>query len=128
MLPFITHTKRSENQRIFLEFCIPPESLDEIYILFPDPWPRAKHEKNRIFAPANIALIHRAIRRGGVLHAATDHEAYFAHMLAVMSTEVSSSRFVPTPSPPRPPDELTDFELKFLAKNMTINSATWRKI
>ena len=112
----------------FLEFCVPPGSLDEIYILFPDPWPRAKHEKNRIFQPDVIALIHRALRRGGVLHAATDHAAYFERMREVMADEVAAGRFAEVAAPVRDEDELTDFELKFLAKGMTVNSAAWEKM
>ena len=110
---------------MFLEFCVPPGSLDEVYILFPDPWPRAKHEKNRIFQTEVIALVRRALKRGGVLHAATDHTAYYERMREVMSTETAEGRFAEIEAPKRTEDELTDFELKFLGKGMTVNSAAW---
>ena len=111
----------------FLEFCVPPGILDEIHILFPDPWPRSKHEKNRIFCPETITLIKRALRCGGVLHAATDHGDYFARMRGVMKAEVASGYFAEIAPAPRSEDELTDFELKFLAKGFAVNSASWKK-
>ena len=111
----------------FLEFCVPPESLAAVYIFFPDPWPRARHEKNRIFNPETIALIHRALARGGVLHAATDHTLYFGRMREVMEPETAAGRFTPASPLIRTEDELTDFELKFLAKGMKVNAAAWEK-
>ena len=112
----------------FLQFCVPPDSLGAIYIFFPDPWPRARHEKNRIFSAENIALAWRALAPGGLLHAATDHALYFAKMREVMSAETQSRRFAEVPPLVRAEDELTDFELKFLAKGMTVNAASWQKL
>ena len=62
--------------------------------------------------------------RGGVLHAATDDERYFAQMLDVMRGD---DRFEPAPPYERGEDEKTDFEIKFLGQGRTVRAASWRK-
>lgn len=64
--------------------CIPAESLDRIYILFPDPWHKKKHHKRRLIQTPFVALLHEKLKPGGVLHLATDWEDYAEHMQAVV--------------------------------------------
>lgn len=51
-------------------------SIDKIFILFPDPWPKAKHHKKRIISKEMLTLICRVLKKGGVLEVATDHVEY----------------------------------------------------
>ena len=110
--------------RYALEFCVPPESVAAVHVLFPDPWPKDRHARNRFFRAPNVELVHRLLRRGGVLHAATDSAPYFAQMLAVMSADPRFERVEP---PARGPDERTDFERKFLAQGKAVSEAAWRR-
>jgi tRNA (guanine-N7-)-methyltransferase len=64
---------------------LPDNSLDAVYLFFPDPWPKTKHRKRRIVQPAFIELLARRLKPGGILHMATDWEDYAKHMLAMMS-------------------------------------------
>ncbi len=54
----------------------PDNSLDKVFILFPDPWPKAKHHKKRIINNAMLNELARVIKKGGVLEVATDHVEY----------------------------------------------------
>ncbi len=108
-----------------LEFCLPERSIGAVYLFFPDPWPKARHEKNRIFQKTFIDQIYRVLQDGGYLHVATDHDPYFGSMKEVM---VAEKRFEAVEPLVRTEEELTDFELKFLAKNKRANAASWRKI
>src|SRR6185437_6424729 len=45
-----------------LEHQLPPASLDEVLLLFPDPWPKKRHHKRRLVQPAFIALIASRLR------------------------------------------------------------------
>ena len=63
---------------------IAPESLDEIQILFPDPWPKKRHHKRRLIQPEFTALAASRLRRGGRLHVATDWEPYAQQMREVL--------------------------------------------
>jgi tRNA (guanine-N7-)-methyltransferase len=63
---------------------VPDASLEAVHVWFPDPWPKAKHRKRRIIRPAVAALIATALRPGGLLLLATDHDCYAAAMLEVL--------------------------------------------
>ena len=52
------------------------ESLDEILIFFPDPWPKYKHRKRRILNNFSIKLFFEKLKIGGLIHFATDHINY----------------------------------------------------
>lgn len=59
------------------------ESLEGVYLFFPDPWHKKRHHKRRIVQPAFVEKIVKHIKPGGILHMATDWENYAEHMLAV---------------------------------------------
>jgi tRNA (guanine-N7-)-methyltransferase len=59
---------------------IPPFTLDEVRIWFPDPWPKKRHHKRRLIQPAFAALLATRVKPGGLLHLATDWPEYAAHM------------------------------------------------
>jgi tRNA (guanine-N7-)-methyltransferase len=68
-----------------LEEQIAPGSLDEVQLLFPDPWPKKRHHKRRIVQPAFARLMAERLRPGGRLHLATDWEPYAQHMREVLN-------------------------------------------
>ncbi|MGH6988567.1 MAG: tRNA (guanosine(46)-N7)-methyltransferase TrmB [Stellaceae bacterium] len=61
---------------------LPAASLDAVYILFPDPWPKLRHQKRRLVAPATLAQLARAMRPGAELRLASDDMEYARDMLA----------------------------------------------
>lgn len=69
-----------EDARIFLEK-IPDNSLDKIFILFPDPWPKAKHHKRRLISENTLELLHKKLKPGGFTRLATDWPDYASWMI-----------------------------------------------
>jgi tRNA (guanine-N7-)-methyltransferase len=63
---------------------IPPGSLDEVLVLFPDPWHKKRHNKRRLIQPPFVELLAPRLREGGVLRLATDWEEYALQMLEVL--------------------------------------------
>ncbi len=63
-----------------LESDFADEALDEVLILFPDPWPKKRHHKRRLVQPDLLTLLAAKMRHGGLLHMATDWEPYAEHM------------------------------------------------
>ena len=55
---------------------LPDASLTRIFILFPDPWPKARHHKRRLVQPDTVAEFARALKPGGALRFATDWADY----------------------------------------------------
>ena len=62
----------------FLEALPAPIILRKIFILYPDPWPKKKHHKNRFICPESLDLLARRSAIGTRLHFRTDDADYFA--------------------------------------------------
>tara|TARA_E500000178_G_C16872809_1_gene685249 strand:+ start:170 stop:751 length:582 start_codon:yes stop_codon:yes gene_type:complete len=62
--------------RELISIC-PKEILSEIFILFPDPWPKSRHEKRRIINYENITLLLSCLKPNGKIYIATDVKNYF---------------------------------------------------
>jgi tRNA (guanine-N7-)-methyltransferase len=55
---------------------MPDASVARAFVLFPDPWPKARHHKRRIVQPDMVAELARLIRTGGTLRFASDVAHY----------------------------------------------------
>jgi tRNA (guanine-N7-)-methyltransferase len=62
-----------------------PSSVDTLFILFPDPWPKKRHHKRRLITPDSAAVMAAAIRPGGRLLIKTDHAGYAAVIAEVLA-------------------------------------------
>lgn len=51
-------------------------SLEAVYVLFPDPWPKTRHHKRRFIQTDTVAELARILAPGGVLRVATDVKSY----------------------------------------------------
>jgi tRNA (guanine-N7-)-methyltransferase len=63
---------------------IPDGALSFIYLLHPDPWPKARHAKRRMMNDGPVDLFAAKLRPGGELRFGTDHPIYLRHALTVM--------------------------------------------
>ena len=63
---------------------IPDQSLDRVQIFFPDPWHKKRHHKRRLIQPEFVNMLCDKLKKGGVIHAATDWENYAEHILEVL--------------------------------------------
>ena len=52
------------------------ESLSEVRIFFPDPWPKKRHHKRRLIQPDFLEQLHQKVHTGGIVRLATDWAAY----------------------------------------------------
>jgi tRNA (guanine-N7-)-methyltransferase len=95
-----------------LSHAVAPAALAGSLLLFPDPWHKRRHHKRRILQASFVDLLARAIRPGGLFHAATDWEDYAQQMLAVLEAspafENVAGRGAFSPRPEERP--LTRFE------------------
>ena len=57
--------------------CFPDSSIREYHVYFPDPWPKKRHRKRRLFSEEFCADIARTLEPTGVLYVATDFEEYY---------------------------------------------------
>jgi tRNA (guanine-N7-)-methyltransferase len=87
---------------------LPEGSLDEVLVLFPDPWHKKRHHKRRLLNAAFVALLATRLKSGGLLRAATDWEPYARQMLevlngcALLQNTAVDGAFVPRPGSRQP--------------------------
>jgi tRNA (guanine-N7-)-methyltransferase len=102
---------------------IPDNSLDAIYLFFPDPWPKKKHHKRRLVQAGLVQQLRQKLKVGGRLHMATDWQDYAEHMLVVMSAAdgfantAASGDYCPRPDY-RP-------ETKFERRGLRLGHGVW---
>jgi tRNA (guanine-N7-)-methyltransferase len=65
---------------------VAPGALDEVLLLFPDPWHKKRHHKRRLVQPPFVELVASRLASGGVFKLATDWENYAQQMLEVLSS------------------------------------------
>ena len=63
---------------------VPDGALSFLYLLHPDPWPKARHAKRRMMNDGPLDLFAAKLKPGGEFRFGTDHPIYLRHALMVM--------------------------------------------
>ncbi|MFH1829628.1 MAG: tRNA (guanosine(46)-N7)-methyltransferase TrmB [Pseudomonadota bacterium] len=105
------------------------ESVDEIHILFPDPWPKKRHAKHR---STNLNFLHeclRVLKKGSTITFVTDHLPYAEDVVELFSQipsfETCYKERIVTQTPDAFP---TFFAQKWLAQGREITYQKYRRI
>ncbi|MDP1731812.1 MAG: tRNA (guanosine(46)-N7)-methyltransferase TrmB [Devosia sp.] len=61
---------------------LPDASIDEAFLLYPDPWPKTRHHKRRFVSPTTLGELARVLKPGANFNFATDIEDYASWTLA----------------------------------------------
>jgi tRNA (guanine-N7-)-methyltransferase len=108
-----------------VRYLLPESSVETFYLLFPDPWPKRRHQFRRIFTRDFLDAIAIALEKHGVLRVATDQLDYF-HKIERLSRAHLQFQVVL-----RSPDDavlpVTKFERKFREQGVPIYRLTLRK-
>lgn len=75
-----------DDARLLLD-ALPDRSLERIFVLFPDPWPKARHHKRRLINRVTAGEFARLLVPGGELRLATDDMSYARAMLLALLPE-----------------------------------------
>jgi tRNA (guanine-N7-)-methyltransferase len=59
-----------------LQYQLPPNSLDAVFIFFPDPWPKKRHFKRRLVNPDFLRTLAKCLKSHGRVYIATDWKDY----------------------------------------------------
>lgn len=83
-----------------------PDSVQELWVFFPDPWHKTRHHKRRLVNPPFLDAVVPLLAPGGVLRLATDWAQYAHHMRGVLDAD---PRLRPLhPEGPRPEGQPSD--------------------
>jgi len=66
---------------IYLIQVLKPLSIDMVYFINPDPWPKSRHQKRRIINLENLNLIREKLKKNAKIIITTDSKEYFDFML-----------------------------------------------
>ena len=99
------------------------ESLSGVYIFFPDPWPKRRHQKRRLIQTPFVELVCSRLQPGGVLHVATDWQDYAEQIERLLSgSELLTNCAADSPYSPRPDyRSLTKYE----ARGQRLGHGVW---
>lgn len=70
-----------------IERMFPDKSLEKIYMTFPDPWPKKRHWKHRLFQADFIPLIAKKLTDNGKFIFISDHEGYYQWCMDLIETQ-----------------------------------------
>jgi tRNA (guanine-N7-)-methyltransferase len=66
---------------------LPAGALERLFLMFPDPWPKARHAKRRFVHPAMLPVVARALAPGGIWRVASDDPTYQAWLRETFATQ-----------------------------------------
>lgn len=91
--------------------------LDQVYILFPDPWSKKRHHKRRLIQPNFLEILASRMNTGAKLILSTDHVGYFEHMKETSQKMSSQFMWLNPENSYTPPDDWisTRYALKSLS-------------
>lgn len=107
----------------FLEFLLPPASVQALHVYFPDPWPKRKHRKNRLVQQRFTEVAARALAPRGIAYLRTDDSDYFEQIQEVFAAH---ARFKAVATPPELSAVLTDFEKSFAERHIQTRRTAWQ--
>ncbi|MDO5750228.1 MAG: tRNA (guanosine(46)-N7)-methyltransferase TrmB [Rothia sp. (in: high G+C Gram-positive bacteria)] len=67
-----------------LDNMLEENSVDELWVFFPDPWHKSRHHKRRLVSPDFASKVARVLKPGGIWRLATDWEEYALVMREVL--------------------------------------------
>jgi tRNA (guanine-N7-)-methyltransferase len=104
---------------------LPSCSIDEIWVFFPDPWPKVRHRNRRLLRHDLIATLTEPLKVGGVLRLATDIEDY----ARTATDAVASSGRFSDPTLGRPDWRIeTVFERRGVREGRDALDLTWTRV
>jgi len=104
---------------------LPPASIAALHVYFPDPWPKKRHRKRRLFTPEFAAAAARALAPGGLLRVASDHVEYWGAIEELLCREPLLARL--TPEETGAWSSGTNYERKFAASGRPVFQAAFRR-
>jgi len=108
---------------------LPADCIDVLHIYHPDPWPKKRHHKRRLFQLAFVEAVERALKPGGECLIQSDHAEYFEQTTSALETSDALLPIGWEESSAKPGDEWagTNFEIKYAREGRNIYRAAYRR-
>jgi tRNA (guanine-N7-)-methyltransferase len=125
----LTHVRLIHGEaQMALQHLFGPNSIGEIFINFPDPWPKKRHHSRRLIQAGLVELLHDRLAPSGQVTIATDHPDYATWIGAILERQTALQPCFSTTAVPeltgRTP---TKYEQRARGANLPIYYFVWRK-
>ncbi|QSR87903.1 methyltransferase domain-containing protein [Methylacidiphilum caldifontis] len=107
---------------LFLKDYCKSSAVDEIHILFPDPWPKRRHHNRRTLNFQSIESISRVLKPKGLCRLVTDNQDYFLAVTKLFNLSADFELITPKKNYPE-----SLFEQRFKKMGIPYFQALWEK-
>ncbi|MCB9682053.1 MAG: tRNA (guanosine(46)-N7)-methyltransferase TrmB [Alphaproteobacteria bacterium] len=136
----VTNARSVRYHAAFLDDLFEPGSLDGLYVNHPDPWPKERHEKNRLISRWFLEDVVSLLRPGGWLRLKSDHRPNVDRVLELLDRGpegeplprlplevIGRSEDVTTGPAPWPDDIETNYQRKFRLRGLPVYAVEVRR-
>ena len=108
--------------RTLVNLMLPDASVSAFHIYFPDPWPKERHVKHRLFTPTLAASLFRTVEPGALAYVATDVRSYAGEIFPMLEAAGFIRALEAAPGATR-----TGFARKYVAAGKPVFSGSFRR-
>jgi len=125
----LTHVRLIHAEaQVALQHLFSSNSIDEVCINFPDPWPKKRHYARRLIQPEFVVLLHDRLAADGRVMIATDHPDYAAWIAAILESQAALSPCFATTAVHQLTGRIpTKYEQKARRAHLPVYYFVWRK-
>ncbi len=110
---------------------LPQGSIDRAFLLYPDPWPKARHHRRRFVTPEHLDPLARVLKKGAIFRVATDIPDYVRQTMEQMTARDDFEWLAEGPDDWRKPWDdwiSTRYEQKALREGRVPHYMTFRRV
>ncbi|HSU90202.1 MAG TPA: hypothetical protein VLI44_02055, partial [Sporolactobacillaceae bacterium] len=108
--------------RTLVNLMLPDASIAAFHIYFPDPWPKERHVKHRLFTPTLASSLYRTVEPGALAYVATDVRTYAGEIFPMLEAAGFIRALEAAPGAER-----TGFARKYVAAGKPVFSGSFRR-
>jgi tRNA (guanine-N7-)-methyltransferase len=108
----------------FLAYLLPPSVVTALHVYFPDPWPKRRHQQNRLVSARFTDLAKQVLVPGGRVYLRTDDTQYFTQINEVFR---ANPAFQEIETPAALAALVTDFERDFARQGLVTQRSAYQR-
>ncbi len=117
-----------------VKLLLQPNSIQAYHVYFPDPWPKERHHKRRLFNPRFIEKLADTLIPQGTLYLKTDHPEYFnvinnnilqSNLFEISEQSIINDKITDSEDTP---ETATHYEIKFRQESKQVYFVTYKSL
>ncbi len=115
--------------KVFVQRYLPAAAICALHVHHPDPWPKQRHHRRRLFDEAFVEAAAKTLADGGTLDVQTDHAEYFERIRSVLRAHPDLEETLFARQNQGECDDViaTNFQIKYQREGREIYRLTYRR-